>query len=126
MVVAVGAIAVGTAAIGMLVAAADASVPAIPAVVTAAGGTAAVSLAVYISKKLLSGEITPLPITSLIDKMERIIERQDQQVERDRTERAELQRLVREATEANFAVHQYLRDNPAMVPRPPSAVDVRS
>lgn len=98
-----------TASMSTLIMAASDGVPAIPAVATATGGTAAVSLAVYISKKLLSGEITPLPVTQLIEKMEAQIEHQNARDQRDDTERAELRELVKQSTQAMFAVHDYLR-----------------
>lgn len=101
-----------TAAVSTIIIGAGEGVDALPAILTGTGATAAVSLAVYISKKLLSGEITPLPITTLIDKMERQIERQEQREERERADRAELRDLIKQATQAQFAIHEYLRGAP--------------
>lgn len=124
------AAAIGIAAFGVVTATISAvfagtadGIPALPAVLTGTGATAAVSLAIYISKKLLSGEITPLPITTLIDKMDKIIERQDQRDDRAKADHAELRELVKQATQAQFAIHEYLRGAAPRPTPPPARVD---
>lgn len=98
-----------TAAVSGVIMATSNGVPAIPAVGVGTGATAVASLAWYIAKKLLSGEITPLPITTLIGKMEDLIDRLEKNEEVSRADRAEMRDIVKASTEAQFAIHEFLR-----------------
>lgn len=107
---------VATAAASSLIANAGNGVPAIPAVGVGTGATAVASLAWYIAKKLLSGEITPLPITELVESNKRIIEALEKRDASAAAEKAELRAIVKASTEAQFAIHDFLRSQAAPKP----------
>lgn len=85
------------------------SAPAISVVLTGAGATTVVGVMAWVVKKVVSGEMVPLPIRNLIEQMTSIIETQNRLIERKEAELLELRELVRSGTEAQFAMHEHLR-----------------
>ncbi len=76
---------------------------------TGVGATTVVGVMAWIVKKVVSGEVGPIPIQTLIDKMDAIITRLGREDERRSVENTELREIVRMATEAMFAMHEHLR-----------------
>lgn len=76
---------------------------------TGIGGTTVIGVMAWIVKKVVSGEMVPLPIRTLIEKMDCIITEQKQIASHQEQEIQELRQLVRAGTEAQFAMHEHLR-----------------
>lgn len=79
--------------------------------VIATGGGAGVVVSVmgWIVKKVIAGEVVPVPIAQLIEHMEKRDEKIDKLLNDMLSERAENRMMIRSSTEANFAIYEHLR-----------------
>lgn len=97
---------------GNLILAAAAGDPgSVGVVITGGGAGVVVSVMAWIIKKVVSGELVPIPISKLIEAGVERDQKLDRLIELLTNDRTELKAQSRQATEANFAVYEYLRNN---------------
>jgi hypothetical protein len=110
----IGVIGLLAGAAGNLVwAAVDGNPGSIGVVVTGGGAGVVVSVMAWIVKKVVSGELVPIPISKLIEAGANRDQKLDKIIELLMGDRTEQKIMVRQATEANFAVYEYLRQQGA-------------
>ena len=114
--------AVGQFGAWALLAVTDAPVNTINLAFTGVGATAVVSVMAWIVKKVVSGEVGPVPIQNLLAENKAIIGRLDRRNDELEKENKELRELIRSGTEAQFAMHEYLRVNTRQDPPLPARV----
>lgn len=101
------------AAGNLILAVADGGATSVGVVVTGGGAGVVVSVMAWIVKKVVSGEVVPIPIKALLDAMEERDRKTEQLLEQLCAERSEHKDMIRSSTEANFAVYEYLREQGA-------------
>lgn len=97
----------------LLLAAAAGDPGSIGVVITGGGAGVVVSVMAWIIKKVVSGELVPIPISKMIEAGATRDQKLDKIIELLMGERGEQKLIVRQATEANFAVYEYLRQQGA-------------
>ena len=80
-------------------------------VLTGVGATTVIGVMAWIVKKVVSGEMVPLPIRQLTEELVQNKTRQDQLINDLLSERLETRDLVKASTEAQFAIRDWLRMN---------------
>lgn len=82
-------------------------------VITGGGAGIVVSVMALILKKVMSGELVPVPISRLVEAGAERDKKLDRVLDILMADRSEHKSLVKEATEANFAVYEFLRSSGA-------------
>lgn len=75
------------------------------------GATTVVTVMAWIVRKVVAGEVVPVPIAELLEAQKTTSQKQDRILEQLLAERVEYRNMVRGSTEANFAVYEFLRSS---------------
>ena len=89
-------------------------------VLTGVGGTTVIGVMAWIVKKVVSGEMVPLPIRTLTETMQTVVAKQDKIIDQLMVERQDHKEMIRSNTEAQFAVHEIVRLSSGQYPPLPS------
>lgn len=73
------------------------------------GATVVVTVMAWIVRKVVAGEVVPVPIAELLDAQKQQAEDTKKILDRLLEDRQEQRNMVRAGTEANFAVYEFLR-----------------
>lgn len=75
------------------------------------GATVVVTVMAWIVRKVVAGEVVPVPIAELLEAQKKQAEDTKKILDRLLEDRQEQRNMVRAGTEANFAVYEFLRSN---------------
>lgn len=81
---------------------------------TGSAATVVVTVMAWIVRKVVSGEVVPIPIKELLESQKISNANQERILERLLEERNENKAMIRASTEAQFAIHEYLRAHGAV------------
>lgn len=111
----------------LMLAAAAGDPSSIGVVITGGGAGVVVSVMAWIIKKVVSGELVPVPISEVIKSGVERDQKLDRIIELLMNDRNELKAQSKLSTEANFAVYEFLRNSGASTKGlPPGAAPSRS
>lgn len=75
------------------------------------GATVVVTVMAWIVRKVVAGEVVPVPIAELLEAQKKQAEDTKKILDRLLEDRQEQRNMVRAGTEANFAVYEFLRSS---------------